>query len=161
MSQSLVTPSDLRDWGTPDRWEETQDTESPLEGRAALTALVLSIKHVSCLWPQQALNRSPPAPSPQGPSWAPAPTSSPGRALRRGPRGQEEAPEAETRPLLFPKPQQQHRPPTLYPRWGLGLFSPHQAWDRPQGPTSLPGAVGKPGKSQAALTLLGDKNKPK
>lgn len=24
MSQSLVTPSDLRGWGTPDQWEETQ-----------------------------------------------------------------------------------------------------------------------------------------
>lgn len=41
-------------------------------------------------------------------------------------------------PRFFPGPQQQHGPPTLYPRWGLGLFSLHQAWDGPQGPTSLP-----------------------
>lgn len=119
MSQSLVTPSDLRGWGTPDRWEETQDTEGPLEGRAALTALVLSIKHVSCLQPQQALNRSPSAPSPQGPSWAPAPTSSPGRALHRGPRGQEEAPEAKTRPCFFPGPSSST---------GLPLCTPGGGW---------------------------------
>lgn len=149
--QSSGTPSNLTDPGSPGLWEETQDPEG---SRGWKRDTLMALDALCLLYPMGPLPSAPrnpecvssslrPLQDTAGlPAWPPL-----GRAPLRGCRCQEEAPEAKPHPLFFPRApristglQQRDRGPrpplcTLGGGWDA---SPHQAWDGPQGPTSLP-----------------------